>query len=142
MSPPDGATVAFVSTRDGGPRIYVAALDGGGPRRVTKGSDKESTPRFLPNGDLVFTIEKGGGSRLEHLATGAARPVTVLVTDQPVLGLDVSRDGSRVVYTAGKVAQGGKGKTMIALTLQPLAAGSKPAPVALRPGEQILSVSF
>ncbi len=139
---PDGATVAFVSTRDGSARIYVTAINGSGQRRVTKGSDRESTPRFLPNGDLVFSTEKGGGSRLERLAAGAPRPVTVLVTDQPMLGLAVSRDGSRVAYTAGKLAQGGKGKTKIALTLHPLTGGSKPAPVTLRPGEQILSVSF
>lgn len=139
---PDGSTVAFVSTRDGNSKIYLMAIDGSGQGRITKGSDRESTPRFLPNGDLIFSIQKGGGSRLQRLVGGAPRPVTVLVTGQPVLGLDVSRDGSRVVYTAGKLTEGGKGKTRIALSLQSLAAGSTPAPVPLRPGEQILSVSF
>ncbi|MGH7499341.1 MAG: Ig-like domain-containing protein [Gemmatimonadales bacterium] len=139
---PDGSTIAFVSTRDGNSKIYLMALDGSGQRRLTKGSDREANPRYLPNGDLIFTTEKGGGSRLQRLASGTLQPVTVLETNQPVLSLDVSRDGNRLAYTAGKLAEGGKGKTKIALVLQPLAAGSVPAPVPIRPGEQILSVSF
>jgi len=137
---PDGSTIAFVSTRDGNSKIFEMALDGTGPHRVTKGSDRESHPRFLPNGDLVYTVEKGGGSRL-HRLTGE-KAATVFEVDQPVLALDVSRDGSRVAYSAGKIAQGGKGKTRVALMLRPLAAGSTPAPVPLRVGEQILSLSF
>ena len=140
---PDGSTIAFVSTRDGNAKIYLMALDGSGQRRLTtKGSDRESNPRYLPNGDLLFATEKGGGSRLQRFPTGAPQPVIVLETSQPVLSLDVSHDGSRLAYSAGKIAVDGKGKTKTALVLQPLAAGSTPAPVPIRPGEQILSVSF
>jgi len=138
---PDGASVAFVSTRDGNSKIYTMALDGGGQRRLTKGSDRESNPHYLPNGDLIFVTEKGGGSRLHRLTTGAAQGVTVFETNQPVVALGVSRDGSRVAYTAGKLAEPGK-KSKLALVVQALAARSAPAPVPLRPGEQILSVSF
>jgi hypothetical protein len=66
----------------------------------------------------------------------------VLEIDQPVLDLDVSRDGERLAYVAGKLAQSGKSKSQITLRIQPLAAGSKPAIVPLRPGEQVLSPSF
>lgn len=137
---PDGSKIAFVSTREGNSKIFEMALDGSGPHRVTRGSDRESHPRFLPNGDLVYTVEKGGGSRVQRLAGDKA--ATVLEIDQPVLALDVSRDGGRVAYSAGKIAEGGKGKTRIVLMLRPLAAGSTPTPVPLRPGEQILSLSF
>ena len=72
---PDGSTVVFVSTRDGNPedlrhgaRRQRTAADGKGIRR-------ESYPRYLPNGDLVFAVEKGGGSRVQLLAAGATQPV-------------------------------------------------------------------
>src|SRR5262249_34014885 len=67
---PDGATVAFVSTRDGNPRVYAMALDGGSQRRLTKGSDRETNPCYLSNGDLIFVTEKGGGSRIHRLTAG------------------------------------------------------------------------
>lgn len=139
---PDGATIAFVSTRDGNSRIYAMSPDGSGQRRMTKGSDRESNPRYLSNGDLFYVTERGGGSRVHRLAAGPAQPVTVLETNRPVLSLDVSRDGSRIAYTAGKLADGGKGKARIEMVVQPLVSGSTPVPVLLRPGEQVLSVSF
>jgi hypothetical protein len=138
---PKGSSIAFVSTRDGNPRIYTMGLDGSGQRRLTKGSDKEARPRFLPNGDLIYASEKGGGSRIQRLAAGSDQTNTVVETNQTVITFDISRDGARVAYTAGKLAQPGK-KNRLALLVQPLAARSTPVPVPLRPGEQILSVSF
>ena len=138
---PDGASIAFVSPRDGNTKIYTMASDGSGQRRMTKGSDRESSPHFLPTGELVFITEKGGGSRLQRLPAGAAQGVTVFETSEPVVALAVSRDGGRVAYTAGKLAEPGK-TSKLALVVRPLAAGSTPAPVPLRPGEQVLSVSY
>jgi TolB protein len=138
---PDGTTIAFVSTRDGNPRIYAMAHDGSGQRRLTKGSDKETNPSYLPNGDLIFVSEKGGGSRIHRLTAGTAQPVMILETSQPVLSLDVSRDGGHVAFTSGKLAEPGK-KTKLTLMVQALVARSTPSLVPLRPGEQILSVSF
>jgi uncharacterized protein YjdB len=139
---PDGRRIAFVSTRDGNPEIYETDIDGGEARRITKTSDRESSPRYLPNGDLVFVVDKGGKARLMRRSAGGAAVAQVLEIDQPVIDLDVSRDGERLAYVAGKLAQGGKGKSQITLRIQPLAAGSKPMLVPLRPGEQVLSPSF
>jgi hypothetical protein len=59
-----------------------------------------------------------------------------------VVALDVSRDGERVAYVAGKLAEAGKGKSQLTLRIQQLGAGSTPRLVPLRPGEQVLSPSF
>jgi uncharacterized protein YjdB len=139
---PDGRRVAFVSTRDGNSEIYETGIDGGEARRITKTSERESSPRYLPNGDLIFVVEKGSKSRLMRLPAGGAAPMPLLEIDQPVVALDVSRDGERIVYVAGKLAEAGKGKSHLTLRIQPLAAGSTPMLVPLRPGEQVLGPSF
>ena len=139
---PDGRRVAFVSTRDGDPELYEMELTGGEARRLTKSSDRESSPRYLPSGDLLFIVDKGGGARLMRLAAGATSATQLLRIDQPVLALDVSRDGERIAYVAGKLAEPGKRQSKLTLRVQALAAGSTPLLVPLRPGEQVLSPSF
>jgi hypothetical protein len=138
----DGRRVAFISIRDGNPEIYEVEAEGGEARRISKTSERESNPRWLPNGDLLYVIEKGGGARLMRLAAGTTTPTQLLQIDQPVVAFDVSRDGERIAYVAGKPAEVGKGKSQLTLRVQPLAAGSTPTLVRLRPGEQVLSPSF
>ena len=138
----DGRRIAFVSTRDGNPEIYEMDATGGEARRITKTSEREGSPRWLPNGDLIYVVEKGGGARIMRLAAGTTTPTQLLQIDQPVVALDVSRDGERIAYVAGKLAEAGKGKSQLTLRIQPLAAGSTPTLVRLRPGEQVLSPSF
>jgi Periplasmic component of the Tol biopolymer transport system len=140
---PDGRRVAFVSTRDGNPEIYEVDIEGGEARRLTKTGDREGIPRFLPGGDLLYVLDKGSKARLMRLAAGSkAPPLPVLEIDQPVVALDVSPDGERIAYVAGKVAQAGKGKSQLSLRIQPLAPRSTPVLVPLHPGEQVLSPSF
>jgi uncharacterized protein YjdB len=139
---PDGRRVAFVSTRDGNPEIYETGIDGGEARRLTKTGDRENSPRYLPNGDLIYVVEKGSKARVMRLSAGGTAPLPVLEIDQPVIALDVSRDGERVAYVAGKLAEAGKGKSQLTLRIQPLGGAGAPLLVPLRPGEQVVSPSF
>ncbi|MGH7580299.1 MAG: Ig-like domain-containing protein [Gemmatimonadales bacterium] len=141
----DGSTMAFVSTRDGNQEIYLMPVAGGEARRVTRTDQRESLPRFLPNGDLVYVVERGGrskGSRIVRLQGAEGEAGTVLETDQPIGGLAVSRDGTRLAYVVGRLTDAAKGKAQFNLVVQPLAAGSAPSTVALRPREHVLSPSF
>jgi hypothetical protein len=118
---------------------------GGEAHRVTRTDQRESYPRFLPNGDLVFAVERGGrskGSRVVRLSGTAGEGVTLLETDELIGGLAVSRDGSRVAYVVGRLTDGARGRARFNLFVRPLGAGSAPATVTLRPGEQVLSPSF
>jgi uncharacterized protein YjdB len=140
---PDGRRVVFISTRDGNPEIYEVELAGGEARRLTKTGDREASPRFLPTGDLIYVLDTGSTARIMRLAAGGATaPLPVLEIDQPVIALDVSPDGERIAYVAGKVAEAGKGKSQLSLRIQPLAPRSTPVLVPLHPGEQVLSPSF
>jgi uncharacterized protein YjdB len=138
----DGRSLAFVSTRDGNQEIYLMSVDGGTPRRVTRTGQRESQPRFLPNGDLIYVVERGKGSRLVRLAGTEGEPQTVLETDEPISGLAVSRDGRRLAYVVGRLADAGKGKAQFRLFVRSLSAEAAPAQVTLRPGEHVLSPAF
>jgi Tol biopolymer transport system component/uncharacterized protein YjdB len=141
----DGRTLAFVSTRDGNQEIYLMPAEGGEARRVTRTDQRESHPRFLPNGDLLFAVERGGrskGSRVVRLAGTQGEGETVLETDEPIGGLAVSRDGRRIAYVVGRLTDVAKRRAQFNLFVQPLAAGSARSTVTLRPGEQVLSPSF
>jgi Tol biopolymer transport system component len=138
----DGRSLAFVSTRDGNQEIYLMPVDGGVPRRVTRTGQRDSQPRFLPNGDLIYVVERGKGSRLVRLAGAAGEVETVLETEEPIGGLAVSRDGRRVAYVVGRLTDARKGKAQFRLYVRPLAADATPAQVTLRPGEHILSPAF
>ena len=57
---PDGEHIAFTSTRDGTPEIYVAPVDGGRTRRLTYwGSVKTSVHGWTPDGDILATSAYG-----------------------------------------------------------------------------------
>ena len=77
-----------------------------------------------------------------RIVSGAPVPAVVLQSDQPIVAMDVSGDGERIAYVAGKLAEGGRGKNQITLRLQAPTRGSVPLTVPLRPGEQVLSPSF
>jgi uncharacterized protein YjdB len=138
----DGRSLAFVSTRDGNQEIYLMAVEGGTPRRVTRSGQRESQPHFLPNGDLIYVVERGKGSRLVRLAGTEGEPQTVLETEEPISGLAVSRDGRRLAYVVGRLTEAGKSKAQFRLFVRSLAAEATPAQVTLRPGEHVLSPAF
>jgi hypothetical protein len=141
----DGRTLAFISTREGNQEIYLMPVEGGTARRVTRTDERESYPHFLPDGDLLFAVERGGrskGARLARLALPEGELETVLETEQPIAGLSVSRDGRRVAYVVGRLTDARRGRAQFNLFVRPLADGGTPAQVALHPGEHVLSPAF
>jgi hypothetical protein len=138
----DGRSVAFVSTRDGNQEIYLMPVDGGAARRITSTGHREVHPRFLPNGDLLFVVERGKGSRLVRLSGAEGEPETMVETDEPIGGLAVSRDGRRIAYVIGRLTDAARGKAQFRLFVRSLAPEAKAAQVTLRPGEHVLSPAF
>jgi len=51
---PDGRLIAFVSSRTGRPQVHVIHADGTNERRLTMAGQYNTTPRFGPNGLIVF----------------------------------------------------------------------------------------
>ena len=122
----DGRRIAFVSNRDGNQEIYLSDLPSGVAKRVTQTKQRESSPRFLPDGQLVYVTESGGrrkGSRIMRLAQGTAEPSVLVTTESPILSLDVSPDGTRLGYVVGPRSENSKAHGEFRMFVQPLAGG-------------------
>jgi hypothetical protein len=141
---PDGKNIAFVSTRDGNQEIYQMGIDGVAPRRITNTPVRESNPRYLPSGELVFVVERkrSKGSQVVRLGAGAVAGTALAESEQPIAGMDISRDGARLAYVVGRLTDVAKNKAQFSLLIRGLAAAATPSPVTLRPGEVVVSPSF
>lgn len=99
---PTGATIAFVSSRSGAPRVWLMDADGANPRPLETGSATfipEGSPTWSPSGaqiaftstrtnaSQVFVVGSNGGTALQlsREATGAFTPAW-------------SGDGQSIVY--------------------------------------------
>src|SRR6185436_17489355 len=101
---PDGKMIAFRSTRDGTPRIWIKQRPGGTEAALTAGPD--SNPRFSPDGStIIFT--RGHGDR----TVGVVYRVPVLGGDArkvvSALEADWMPDGREIVYVAADPGGGG-----------------------------------
>jgi len=57
---PDGASIAWTSSRDGGPEVYVAGTDGSDPARLTYWGDAEATVSgWTPAGEVLAVSAVG-----------------------------------------------------------------------------------
>jgi TolB protein len=62
---PDGKQVAFVSSRDGDPEIYVMALGDGATRRLTHFHKEDWAPQWSPDGRrIAFLSSREGRARV------------------------------------------------------------------------------
>jgi len=68
---PDGGTVAFQASYDGGTDLYTLGVDGGVPRRVTHHPGRETMCDWAPAGDalLYFSSEVSGIARASKVFT-------------------------------------------------------------------------
>jgi Tol biopolymer transport system component len=96
---PDGARIAFVSTRDGNAEIYVMNADGTGQTNITNDPTDDDTPSWSPDGTkILFTSSRnslGSGQSEIYTMTPAGASVTpVLVGYNP----EWSPSGTRFLF--------------------------------------------
>ena len=99
---PDGSRIAYVSTKDGNPEIYVMDSDGRNPVRLTNERQADEKPTFTPDGQTVlFQSTRTKNTQIWSVGVDGSslRPLTVegMGTNlQPA----VSPDGGTVAFTS------------------------------------------
>jgi len=103
---PDGSRVAFVvretdlDANRGRQDIWVAALEGAEPRRLTTHPDADTSPHFSPDGRTIhFLSRRGGSSQVWSIPVdgGEATRITDLPLD--VSSFVLSPDGRRIAVS-------------------------------------------
>ncbi|HKI95459.1 MAG TPA: hypothetical protein VJ992_09230, partial [Gemmatimonadales bacterium] len=98
---PDGARIAFISTQDGNPEVYVSNADGTAPHRLTNTPQAEDGPVWTPDGKhIVFTSQRTGHFQIWIMnADGSDQRA---LTQEPATNFepDVSPDGKSIAFTS------------------------------------------
>ncbi len=105
---PSGEMIAFVSDRDGVPRIWLKQLTGGGEEPLTDGLD--DLPRFSPDGSQLLFVRKqdAGGHALFRTSVVGGQPRKIL---EHVFSADWSPTGDRVAFL--RVKPVGEGNVIV-----------------------------
>lgn len=137
----DGKRVAFVTSTQGRSDVFEVGTESTILRRHTFTQDRERAPLFLPNGDLLYAVEKGGSSQVFRLPAGSDKPLVFGRVNQSVLSMSASRDGNTVAILSGKLDDG-RSKGPLTLALYTSATGAILKTVALRPTEVVAAPTF
>lgn len=96
---PDGAQVAFVSSRSGQPEVWLASPDGTGARMLTQEAYAVSTPRWRPNGGyLVFGAALPSRYAIYTASVSNGQKSRVTPSSQDAAEPSWSADGETVYY--------------------------------------------
>ena len=111
---PDGSRIAFTSTRDGQPEVYVMDADGTNVSRLTNSPGLDGDPSFSPDGQAVVFHSQRTGHRqifLQPITSSVAVPLTQEPADnsQPTMSPDgeviafvSNRDGTNHIWLMAK----------------------------------------
>jgi Tol biopolymer transport system component len=65
---PNGMKIAFISTHDGDPEIFVMNVDGSGLKKLTDNTAVDAASSWSPDGgEIVFTSDRGGSFELYRM---------------------------------------------------------------------------
>src|SRR5204862_6095302 len=100
---PDGSRIAFTSTRDGQPEVYVMDADGTNAARLTNSPGLDGDPSFSPDGlSVVFHSQRTGHRQiyLQPITSSVAVPLTQEPADnsQP----SMSPAGELIAFVANR----------------------------------------
>ncbi|MCB0209941.1 MAG: PD40 domain-containing protein [Anaerolineae bacterium] len=98
---PDGRWLAFVSTRDGNPEIYITRPDGSDLRRLTDNPAGDWRPVWLPNGrEIIFNSDRSGNQDLYRLSqiTGTHTISLTTVVEDPAEDQNAATNSEGQLY--------------------------------------------
>jgi TolB protein len=98
---PDGKRIAFMSTQEGNPEIYVMNIDGTNQQRLTNTPAYDSHPDWSPDGTKIAFISERDGNREIYVMNADGTNVQRL-TEDPADDLrpDWSPDGDQILFNS------------------------------------------
>ena len=71
---PNGLKIAFISTHDGDPEIFLMNADGTGLKKLTDNTAVDAAPSWSPDGGkIVFTSDRSGAFELYRMNADGSR---------------------------------------------------------------------
>jgi Tol biopolymer transport system component len=83
---PDGRRIAFTAARRGITQVYVLAIGGGRPHRVTTGRHYQLEPAWSPDGRWIAFYSARGGRQAIHVGPAAGGPAHRVTRPGPNAG--------------------------------------------------------
>ncbi|HLM02875.1 MAG TPA: protein kinase, partial [Pyrinomonadaceae bacterium] len=101
---PDEKRIVYADRRDGRKDLWTADLNGGNPARLTDDGDEDSQPIWHADGERVVYNSYRNGIRQLCLAfiDGRQPPVQLTFSDSDSRVSDISKDGTKILYTSAK----------------------------------------
>jgi len=127
---PDGRRIAFTSTRDGDPEIYVMRADGTGARRLTTTPGRDAHPSWSPDGrSILFQSPREEGHTRIFLMDAEGGNQRALTKNIGFCGVPVwSPDARRILFQCtDDVRRTTQGKPWQLFSLD-MAAAAQPVP--------------
>jgi TolB protein len=101
---PSGTTIAFVSGRDGAPRVWLMDANGANPRALETGSADyvpEQAPRWSPDGGTIaFSSTRTGSSQIFIVAATGGTATQLSHETLGAFAPSWRADGKSVLYTS------------------------------------------
>ncbi len=98
---PDGQTIAFLSSRDGGNELYLVGAGGQGLKRVTHDLAPKGNPSFSPNGRRIAYVvaEHKGPGQIYVVGADGRNRVRLTHHEEHHSGPAWSPDGQVIAYS-------------------------------------------
>jgi TolB protein len=96
---PDGKTIAFVSERTGGARVYLIGADGTGERALGGPDGAQQAPSWTADGRVLFSAGANGITQVFSVTPGQSDFKSIASVPGRMVAL--SPDGTRAAYMTG-----------------------------------------
>jgi TolB protein len=97
----DGKRLAMSLSKSGNPEIYVMDLASKQLTQVTNHYSIDTEPRWTPEGNLVFTSDRGGKPQLYQVSANGGEPTRVSFQGQYNASATISFDGKKIAMAQG-----------------------------------------